>query len=244
MPRELSLIKPGSHCPGCKHKIAIWHNIPVFGWLILRGRCANCKEPIPVSYPIVEILTATLGFLAAFLAEPNPWQSADLVKSISLFWFLTTLVPIFAIDFKHLLLPDTVTIGGILLGFALSFFPGSIGWLSSLIGIAACGGSLFLFGFVCSKILKKEGMGFGDVKLLAGFGAIMGAELAGIALIIGASLALIITIPHRLLTKKNMQLPLPFGPFLGVAAPISYLFGDAMLQSFLSLLFQFNLSGL
>ena len=235
MPREISLVRPGSHCPVCKHKIALWHNIPVFGWLILRGRCANCREPISISYPMVELLAAMLGFAATFLAEPNPWQSVNLVKSISLFWLLLTLIPIFAIDFKYLLLPDTVTIGGILLGFALSFFPGSIGWLSSLIGIAVCGGGLFLFGFVCSKILKKEGMGFGDVKLFAGFGAIMGAELAGISLIIGATLALVVTIPHRFLAKKDMQSPLPFGPFLGIAAPISYLFGDAILKFFLSL---------
>ena len=222
MPREMSLIKPGSHCPACKRKIAIWHNIPVLGWFILGGRCANCKESISIKYPAVEFLGMLLGFIAALLAN------GDWVKCIALFWLIVTLIPIFAIDFKYLLLPDTVTVGGILLGFALSFW--SIGWLTSLVGIVVCGGGLFLFSFICSKILKKEGMGFGDVKLLAGFGAIMGAELAGISLIIGASLALAVTIPYRLLTKKDMKSPLPFGPFLGLAAPISYLLGDDILD--------------
>jgi len=222
MPREMSLIKPGSHCPLCKHKIAIWHNIPILGWFILGGRCANCKEHISIKYPVVEFLGMLLGFIAALLAN------GDLVKCIALFWLIVTLIPIFAIDFKYLLLPDTVTVGGILLGFALSFW--SIGWLTSLVGIVVCGGGLFLFSFICSKIIKKEGMGFGDVKLLAGFGAIMGAELAGVSLIIGATLALAVTIPYRLFTKKDMKSPLPFGPFLGLAAPISYLFGDDLLN--------------
>ncbi|MCL2282287.1 MAG: prepilin peptidase [Fibromonadales bacterium] len=230
MPREMSLIKPGSHCPDCKHKIAAWHNVPVFGWLFLGGRCANCKRAIPVRYPLVEFLGMLLGFFAAFLA------GADLMKSIILFWLIVTLIPIFAIDFKYLLLPDTITIGGILLGFALSFFEGSIGWLSSLIGIAACGGGLFLFSIACSKALKKEGMGFGDVKLFAGFGAIMGAELACVSLIIGALLALLVMIPYRFFAKKDMQSPLPFGPFLGLAAPISYLFGNDCLEMLLRII--------
>ncbi|MCL2207956.1 MAG: prepilin peptidase [Fibromonadales bacterium] len=222
MPRELSLVKPGSHCPNCKHKIAIWHNVPILGWLILGGRCANCKESISIKYPIVEFLGMMLGFLSAVLAD------GDFIKCIILFWLIVTLIPIFAIDFKYLLLPDTITIGGIAFGFTVSFW--SIGWLNSLIGIAVCGGGLFLFSFICSKILKKEAMGFGDVKLLAGFGAIMGAELAGISLIIGALLALAVTVPYRLLTKKDMKSPLPFGPFLGLAAPISYLLGNDILD--------------
>jgi leader peptidase (prepilin peptidase)/N-methyltransferase len=236
MPRDMSIIKPASHCPNCKYKILFWQNIPILSWLFLGGRCAKCKEPVSIRYPIVEFLGMLLGFAAAFIAEPSPWQNANLVKSISLFWLMATLIPIFAIDFKYLLLPDTVTIGGILLGFALSFFDGSIGWQSSLLGIAACGGGLFLFSFISSKIIKREGMGFGDVKLFAGFGAIMGAELSYMALIIGSSLALIVVVPFRIFTKKNMQAPLPFGPFLGLAAPISYLFGDAILQMMLSLL--------
>jgi len=236
MPREMSIIKPGSHCPNCKHKILPWQNIPILSWLLLGGRCANCKETISIKYPLVEFLCILLGFAAALLTQPSPWQDVNLVRAIALFWLMITLVPIFAIDFKYLLLPDTITIGGIVLGFALSFFEGGIGWLNSLIGIAACGGGLFLFSFITSKIIKREGMGFGDVKLFAGFGAIMGAELAFLILMIGATLAITTTVPFRFFTKKDMQSPLPFGPFLGIAAPISYLFGNSIIGAILNVL--------
>lgn len=219
-------MRPASHCPHCKRKIPFWQNIPILSWLLLGGHCHSCKEPISIKYPIVEFLGLLLGFFAAFIAEPNPWQNANLIKAISLFWLLTTLIPIFAIDFKYLMLPDTVAIGGILVGFALSFFEGGIGWQSSLIGIAVCGGGLFLFSVVTEKIIKREGLGFGDVKLFAGFGAIMGTESTYIALIIGSALAIITIVPFRFFTKKDIRQPLPFGPFLGMAAPISYLFGE------------------
>jgi len=235
MPRDISIIKPASHCPICKHRILPWQNIPILSWLFLGGKCANCKEPISIKYPLVEFLGLQLGFFAAIIAEPNPWQDADIAGSLRLFWLMVTLIPIFAIDFKYLLLPDTVTIGGILLGFALSFFDGEIDWLGSLIGIAACGGGLFLFSFAISKIIKKDGMGFGDVKLFAGFGAIMGAELAFVALIIGSLLALAVIVPFRLLAKKDITKPFPFGPFLGLGAPISYLFGYNILDVYMGI---------
>jgi len=201
----------------------------------LGGKCANCKEPISIKYPLVEFFGLQLGFLAAIIAEPNPWQYANMADSLRLFWLMVTLIPIFAIDFKYLLLPDTVTIGGIVLGFALSFFEGGIDWLDSLIGIAACGGGLFLFSFAISIMIKKEGMGFGDVKLFAGFGAVMGAELAYVALIIGSLLALAVIVPFRLIAKKDMAKPLPFGPFLGLGAPISYLFGYKILDVYMGI---------
>jgi len=220
MPRNMSIVHPASHCPNCKRKIPLWQNIPILSWLFLRGRCANCKETISIKYPIVEFLGLLLGFAAAFLTEPNYAKDANLIEGIALFWLMVTLIPIFAIDLKYLLLPDTVTIGGILVGFALSFFEGSIGWKSSLIGFAACGGGLYLFSVVSAKIIKKEGMGFGDVKLFAGFGAIMGVEPAFITLIAGSAIAIITIVPMRIFTKENMSEPLPFGPFLGLAAPI------------------------
>lgn len=141
----------------------------------------------------------------------------NLVQSISLFWLAAILIPIFIIDFKYLILPDIITIGGILAGFSLSFFEGGIGWANSLIGIAACGGGLYL--------AKRWGIGigFGDVKLFASFGAIMGVKLAYIALGMGLFLALTTVFPFRFFAKKNMLAPIPFGPFLSLAAFTSYL---------------------
>jgi len=220
MPRNISIVRPASHCPICKHNIPLWQNIPVLSWLFLKGRCANCKEAIPIKYPIVEFLGLLLGFVSAFITEPDYAKNANLIEGIALFWLTVTLIPIFAIDFKYLLLPDTVTIGGIIVGIALSFFEGGIGWESSLIGFASCGGGLYLFSVISAKIIKKEGMGLGDVKLFAGFGAIMGAEPAFITLIAGSAIAIITIVPTRIFTKENMSAPLPFGPFLGLAAPI------------------------
>ena len=239
MPRGMSIIKPGSHCPKCKRKVLPWQNIPILSWLFLGGKCANCKESISIKYPMVEFLAMQLGFIAAILAEPSPWQNANLPRSLCLFWLIVTLIPIFAIDFKHLLLPDTVTIGGILLGLVLAPFDGGIGWQSSLLGVVACGGGLFLFSVIVTSIIKREGMGLGDIKLFAGFGAIMGAEQACVALIIGALLALAVIVPFRLLANKNMAQPLPFGPFLGIAAPISYLFGSKILNTYIEFLDKF-----
>ena len=139
----------------------------------------------------------------------------NLVKSISLFWLAAILIPIFVMDFKYLVLPDIITVGGILVGFSLSFFEGGIGWVNSIIGIVACGGGLY--------IAKRWGIGFGDVKLFAGFGAIMGVKLAYIALAMGLLLLLITVFPFRFFAKKNMLSKIPFGPFLGLAAFISYL---------------------
>jgi prepilin signal peptidase PulO-like enzyme (type II secretory pathway) len=117
-----------------------------------------------------------------------------------------------------------------LIGFTLSFFEGGIGWLTSLLGIITCGGGLLLFSIVSTKIMKREGMGFGDVKLFASYGAIMGTELTFLTLMMGATLAIAVIIPFRFFTKKEMHLPLPFGPFLGVAALASYLYGDFIFE--------------
>ncbi|MDR2555539.1 MAG: A24 family peptidase [Fibromonadaceae bacterium] len=133
-----------------------------------------------------------------------------------MFWLAAILIPIFVMDFKYLILPDIITIGGILVGFSLSFFEGGIGWANSIIGIVVCGGGLYL--------AKRWGIGFGDVKLFAGFGAIMGGKLAYIALAMGLLLVLITVFPFRFFAKKNMLSPIPFGPFLGLAAFISLTF--------------------
>jgi len=237
MPLGLSLVKPASHCPSCDHPIAWYHNVPVLGWLVLRGRCAHCKAPISIRYPLIEALGALLGYLTIRLTHPDADANVDWVAALTLFWLLLTLIPIFAIDFVHLLLPDTVTIGGIVLGLGLSFLPGGIGWLDSLMGIAFAGGGLFMVGFVAGKVLKRDAMGLGDVKLLAGFGALLGAGWAAMAMIIGCVLALLVMVPYRWYHRNHadMTAEIPFGPFLGMGAPIVFLWGHPLLEWYLSL---------
>lgn len=237
MPQGLSLVRPGSHCPLCKHPIAWYHNVPVLGWLFLRGRCAHCHEPIPFRYPLVEALGGVLGFLAIYITHPHPEATVQWVPALTLFWLLTTLIPIFVIDFQHLLLPDTVTLGGIVVGLGLSIAPNGIGWLSSVLGIVFAGGGLYLVGFIATKALKRDAMGFGDVKLLAGFGALLGAGWAAFAMIVGCFLALLVMIPYRLYHRKtqDMAAEIPFGPFLGLGAPIAYLWGEPLVKWYLGL---------
>lgn len=237
MPLGLSLVKPASHCPVCQHPIAWYHNVPVLGWLVLRGRCAHCHAPISIRYPLVEALGGLLGFAAIRFTHPQSDANVEWASALTLFWLLTTLIPIFVIDFEHLLLPDTVTIGGIVLGLGLAFLPGGIGWLDALLGAIFAGGGLYLFGFVASKVLKRDAMGFGDVKLLASFGAFMGAGWAAMAMIIGSCLALLVMVPYRWYHRDHLEMAaeIPFGPFLGLAAPIVFLWGKPLLAWYMGL---------
>jgi leader peptidase (prepilin peptidase)/N-methyltransferase len=236
MPRGLSILRPGSFCPQCKTPIRAWHNVPILGWLWLRGKCASCKEPISVQYPLVEALGLLLGFAAAVVANPSPFEPLMPARTVTLFWLFLSLIPVCAIDFKYQLLPDTVTIGGIVLGMAVSFLPDGMGWVSALAGMAVCGGGLWLFGEVTEKILGRETMGFGDIKLLASFGALMGIYPAFFALVLGACLALVVMMPLRLARRRPLDGRIPIGPFLSIAAPVSYLFGEHLTNLYFGLL--------
>lgn len=243
MPRGISLINPPSHCPLCKKRIPIYYNLPIVGWLWLRGKSACCKQPISVIYPIGESLCGLLGALALFAAvvvnygsvvpelftapvqSPVVWTDA-----FAMFWLLLGAYPVCAVDFKYKLIPDSISIGGIVVGLLLSIVPGGITPFESLIGAVAAGGGLYLLGFVASKVLKKDAMGFGDVKLLAGYGALMGITGAVETLILAAILGIIVMVPWAKIAEKKGDTDgsgqIPFGPFLAVAAPVMYLWGS------------------
>lgn len=234
MPRGISLINPPSHCPLCKKHIPIYYNLPIVGWLWLRGKSACCKQPISVIYPIGEALCGLLGALAVFStnfhgdfsAEVTDWASA-----LGMFWLLLGMYPVCAVDIKYKLIPDSISVGGIVAGLIISLIPGGITPLESLIGAVAAGGGLYLLGFIASKVLKKEAMGFGDVKLLAGYGALMGITGAAETLILAAVLGLVVMIPMSMLKKNDDGSgQIPFGPFLCVAAPVMYLWGAKLLE--------------
>jgi leader peptidase (prepilin peptidase)/N-methyltransferase len=226
MPRGLSVVRPRSFCPACRAPLRAWENVPVLGWLWLRGKCAHCHAPIPARYPLVELLGLALGFLAAFLASPDPASPLFPARSLTLLWLLLSLVPVFASDFKYQLLPDTVTVGGILAGLLFSLLPDGMGLFWSLAGALLAGGGLWLFGAVTRRILGRDTMGFGDCKLLASYGALMGAYPAFVTLLLGAALALLVMVPARLAARRRVGGRIPFGPFLACAAPLSYLWGE------------------
>lgn len=257
MPRGISLINPPSHCPLCKKQIPIYLNLPIIGWFILRGKTACCKQPLNIIYPIGESLCGLLGALALFAAvavnygavvpelfsapvtAPETWATA-----LAMFWLLLGAYPVCAVDYKYKLIPDSMSIGGIVAGLLISLIPGGVTPLQSLIGAVAAGGGLFLLGWVASKVLKKDAMGFGDVKLLAGYGALMGFMGAVETLVTAAVLGILVMIPYAKIQRKiaeksavddSADAPgqIPFGPFLAIAAPIMYLWGGTIFEIYL-----------
>jgi leader peptidase (prepilin peptidase)/N-methyltransferase len=245
MPRGISLINPPSHCPLCKKRIPIRYNLPIVGWLWLRGKSACCKQPISVIYPIGESLCGLLGALALYAAvgfgtdfsrpvlSPVIWADAA-----AMFWLLLGAYPVCAIDCKYKLIPDSISVGGIVAGLLISLVPGGVTPLQSLIGAVVAGGGLYLLGWIATKVLKKDAMGFGDVKLLAGYGALMGVTGAVETLLVAALLGIVVMVPYGVLAaKKSAQNKnsedagqIPFGPFLAIAAPIIYLWGSALVE--------------
>jgi leader peptidase (prepilin peptidase)/N-methyltransferase len=236
VPRDLPIAFPASHCPHCMSPIRLRHNIPVLGWLMLRGRCKDCRALISIQYPIVEAITGILAFCAVRLVHPDASELIDFARVLPVFWMMITLVPIAAVDFPYQLIPDTVPVGGLLIGVAVSFLPGGMDWQQSLIGIAAAGGGLFLFAFIMGKLLKRDAMGLGDVKLLAAFGAMMGWGHSVAAVIAASFLALVVMVPWRLIRKESNHEPLAFGPFIGVMGPVMFLWGDRIIAWYWNLL--------
>lgn len=257
MPRGISLINPPSHCPLCKKHIPIYLNLPIVGWFILRGKTACCKQPLNIIYPIGEALCGLLGALALFAAvavnygavvpelfsapvmQPEVWAGA-----LAMFWLLLGAYPVCAVDVQYKLIPDSISVGGIVAGLLISLIPGGVTPLESLVGAVAAGGGLYLLGFTATKILKKDAMGFGDVKLLAGYGALMGFMGAVETLIVAAILGLVVMIPYGKIAARKASAndgnpdeegkgQIPFGPFLAVAAPIIYLWGNALFDLYI-----------
>lgn len=216
LPRGLSLAHPPSHCPACGLPVRPWHNLPLLGWILLRGRCADCGAPIPIRYPAVELLGGALTLLAVF-AFPSP------ILSVSALWLFLSLTAVLWIDLEHRIIPDEISLGGTALGLALSHW--TVGLPGALLGAAAGAGGLFLVGWLYERLRGREGMGMGDVKLAAMLGAFLG--LPGIALTVlaasffGAAVGIALVLSRR----GTGATALPFGSFLAPAAMLSLLWG-------------------
>ena len=234
-PRDLSVVRPTrSYCPACEKQIP-WHeNIPVLSYFLLRGRCSSCQTPIPVRYPLVELLTG-LSF-AYFVHHHGPTLAAA-----KLCVFAAILIALAFSDLETRLLPDELTLGGTLIGllFALatpvpdsSFhllavifgwqpgpLAGSLG--EALFGAVACSGTLWLAGWIFEKIRHREGLGFGDVKMLAMTGAFLGFERTLLTIILGSLIGSVTGLVYIRLTRGDpATYQLPFGTFLALAALI------------------------
>jgi len=223
LPRGTSIVWPASACPACGRALSWFENIPIASYLFLRGRCRTCGAPISARYPIVEALTAAMFPAAWWYYGPGPLLVSRLI-------FGCALIVLFAIDLEHHLLPNVITLTGIVIGFLLSFTTDQPGWRSSLIGIVAGGGVLFLIAEVYYRVRHEEGLGMGDVKMLAMMGAFLGWPLAILSLMIASVAGTIIGIGLIVTGRGTMKYALPFGTFLAIGAAVSAAVGQAILH--------------
>lgn len=223
LPRGLSLIRPYSFCPFCKSPIKPYDNIPLLSFLILKGKCRACKEKIPLRYPMVELMGGLLGVFC-LLKFPS------LLKAWPYFLFLSGLLTSSFIDLEHQIIPDEISLGGIIGGILFSLLGLTIPLRSSLLGGLLGGGLLFLLDFFYERFTKREGMGGGDIKLLSMIGSFLGPGGALFSLFSGAFLGLLFSLPFSLKKKNPLKTPIPFGPFLSLGAFL-YLAFDERLKS-------------
>jgi leader peptidase (prepilin peptidase)/N-methyltransferase len=226
LPRRESVVWPASHCTSCQRHLAWFENVPVVSWLVLRGRCRTCGVRIGAVYPIVETVTGVL-FGACYW-----WYGPSLLGLVRAL-FGCAMIVLFAIDLDHRILPNAITLPGTLIGLALSLFLPP-GWAESLIGVLVGGGMLFGIGEAYYRLRGVEGLGMGDVKMLAMIGAFLGWQLALVTLIV-ASFAGALLGAALLATKRGtMQAALPFGTFLAVGAAIAAVAGDPLIAWYVS----------
>lgn len=225
IPAGVSIVHPPSRCPHCGAQIRWWQNIPVLSWLFLRGKCSVCTGSISVRYLLVETLTGLLFIKIFTMFEMHP---ATLV-----FWaFAAILVTLTFIDLDHQIIPDIISLPGIILGFVTVYFS-PLNWSNSLLGILLGGGSLWLIAIIYELLTKNEGMGGGDIKLLAMIGAFLGWKAILPIIFISSCLGTIVGIPIMLRKQASGKLALPFGPFLSVAALLWFFWGELLLRWYL-----------
>jgi leader peptidase (prepilin peptidase)/N-methyltransferase len=225
LPRHESLMWPGSRCTRCARALSWYENIPVASWMALRGRCRTCREPVSWMYPAVEIVTA-LTFLSGYLLYGLTPIGAVRVL------FACALIVLFVTDLQHKILPNAITVPGIVVGFVFSLFLPP-GWRDSLIGIVVGGGTLFAIAEAYYRFRGQEGLGMGDVKLLGMIGAFLGWKLVLLTLVFASfvgSLAGGILIASG---RGNMKYALPFGTFLAVGALVAAIWGTPIVDWYL-----------
>ncbi|HET6460272.1 MAG TPA: prepilin peptidase, partial [Syntrophales bacterium] len=216
IPEGQSIIFPSSCCPKCSCSIRFYDNIPIISYLVLRGRCRDCHEKISLRYPLVEAVTALLSM---FLF----WKFGLSIKYLFSFIFTCALIVITFIDLDHQIIPDVITLPGIPLFFLMAIFFMGIPILEAFLGILIGGGCLFAIAFLYEIITKREGMGGGDIKLLAMLGAFLGWKSLFFILFVSSLLGAVVGISLMIAQGKDMKYAVPFGPFLSIAA-VAYLF--------------------
>ncbi|QFY90090.1 prepilin peptidase [Magnetovirga frankeli] len=225
-PPRYNLLVPGSRCPHCNHAIRWWENIPLLGWLLLRGRCSACAKPIGLRYPLVEGLSALLSLVVV-------WQLGPTLQAAALLLLTWALIAMSLIDIDHQLLPDSLTQPFIWLGLLLAIPGLFIGAEQAILGAAVGYLSLWSFYWLFKLLTGKEGMGYGDFKLLALFGAWAGWADVFLIILLSSVVGAAFGIGLILLRGHDRRTPIPFGPYLAIAGWVTLLWGDEITRNYL-----------
>ena len=225
-PKKRSLVRPPSSCPKCHREIAWYDNVPVVSWLLLKGKCRWCGEPISPQYITIELLVALLWLTSALLYGPTPRMIEGCLLG-------TNLLGIAIIDARHYVIPDELSYGGLVIGLVLALFGGATGFLNALIGAAVGWALLWVVRTVGGYLLKQEAMGWGDVKMLAMIGAFVEWKGVLMTVFLGALAGSLIFLPLQLMGKKRL---VPFGVFLAVGGVVTFVFRDSILSWYLQFL--------
>jgi len=218
-----SIVFPASHCPKCRHPLSWVENIPLCSYLLLRGKCSHCGVHISLQYPLVELMMAILsaGLVYRFGVS---------LTTAGFFFFTASLLVIIIIDLNHQIIPDVISLPGIVLGFFFSFFNTLCSWQESLIGLLAGGGILYAIALLYYVLRKQDGMGGGDIKLLAMLGAFLGWQSLPFIIFASSVSGSVIGIVTLAIQRKDSATRIPFGPFLSVSA-LFYMFFTKEIQS-------------
>jgi leader peptidase (prepilin peptidase)/N-methyltransferase len=226
LPLGQSVVFPASHCPHCEQPIPPYDNIPIVSYLVLRGRCRRCAAPISSRYPFVEALAgiAAVASVGAFGLTPH---------GVLTFAFLCALLVITFVDFDYQIIPDAISLPGIAVGLAAALVLGDPTWMASLIGILLGGGLLWGVAEAYHWLTGREGMGGGDIKLLAMIGAFLGWQAVPVTLMIASLSGTVIGVGLMLVQQRDGRTAIPFGPFLALGGTVALFWGDALIAWYL-----------
>ena len=229
IPQGKSIVTPSSHCPHCKKPIRFYDNIPLVSFIWLRGRCRVCNAPISLRYPLVELL---MGLFSSILLLRYGVSALYFIYFI-LFGSLTL---ISFIDLTHRIIPDVISLPGIIIGVAISFLHPQLSFTNALIGVLVGGGSLYVVATLYQLITKREGMGGGDVKLLAMIGAFIGWKGVLFTILCSSFIGSMVGVAMMFISKADSKYAVPFGPFLSLGAMIYVLLGDPLISWYIAIL--------
>jgi len=231
VPRGESIVSPGSHCPRCDRAIRWYDNVPIASWLLLRARCRDCGAAISPRYVFVEALTAMLSVVVVLHYGPT-------LQALGALWFAASLLALTYIDLDCTLLPDRITLPGIAVGVAVAALaPSADRWATveaSLLGVLVGGGILWLVAWSYHALTGREGMGGGDVKLLAMIGAFLGWKGVLLTLLLASFIGSAIGVVIMVRQRADSKLAIPFGPFLALGALVALFWGDRIVTWYIS----------